>query len=229
MLLLVLEVPLSVPASPMVFCDFDGTITEEDMIIAICRGFAPPEWEAIKDDILAQRRDVRSGVAAMFGLIPSPRREDIVQFARKTARIRAGFGELLDYCQQVGIPFQVVSGGVDFFVYPVLEPYLAKIDRVYTIEGDFSSPTIQLRYPYGSATSGTSKPLILEQYREYYRILIGDSITDLEGARIAELVFARDRLCRYLEAEGMAYQCFETFHDVHQELERRQARGVWGS
>ena len=31
----------------IIFCDFDGTITENDNIIAIIRHFNPPGWEPI--------------------------------------------------------------------------------------------------------------------------------------------------------------------------------------
>jgi 2-hydroxy-3-keto-5-methylthiopentenyl-1-phosphate phosphatase len=30
--------------SLVLFCDFDGTITEKDNIVAIMRRFAPPQW-----------------------------------------------------------------------------------------------------------------------------------------------------------------------------------------
>lgn len=50
----------------VIFCDFDGTITDNDNIIAIMKQFAPPEWETLKDDILAQRISVQEGVGKMF-------------------------------------------------------------------------------------------------------------------------------------------------------------------
>lgn len=59
---------------PVLFCDFDGTITTKDNIMAIMAAFAPPEWEEIKNDILAQKRSIRSGVGDMFHLIPSSKK-----------------------------------------------------------------------------------------------------------------------------------------------------------
>ncbi|MGB2992381.1 MAG: 2-hydroxy-3-keto-5-methylthiopentenyl-1-phosphate phosphatase, partial [Paenisporosarcina sp.] len=42
-------------SQPVIFCDFDGTITIKDNIMAIMKKFAPPEWEPIKDQILGQQ------------------------------------------------------------------------------------------------------------------------------------------------------------------------------
>lgn len=47
---------------PIIFCDFDGTITETDNFISLMKAFAPREWEAIKDDILDQTPSTKEGV-----------------------------------------------------------------------------------------------------------------------------------------------------------------------
>ena len=44
---------------PIIFCDFDGTITTNDNLIAIMKHFDPPGWEPIKDEILAQTISIR--------------------------------------------------------------------------------------------------------------------------------------------------------------------------
>lgn len=40
--------------SIQVFCDFDGTITNNDNIMSIMEKFAPPEAEEVKNRILSQ-------------------------------------------------------------------------------------------------------------------------------------------------------------------------------
>src|SRR5687768_17399836 len=104
---------------PVVFCDFDGTITERDMIVAVCEKFCPPGWERIKDDILARRTPVRKGVADLFAMIPSSKKADIIEYAHSIVRWRAGFKEFLGFCQTNGLLFTVCSGGIDFFIEPL--------------------------------------------------------------------------------------------------------------
>lgn len=203
-----------------VFCDFDGTITERDMIVTICEKFCPPEWTTIAKEILAQRKSVREGVAELFHMIPSSKKQEILDFARKVMKLRAGFPEFLDFCQQNGLLFTVCSGGIDFFVEPLMAPFQRQIHKIYSIPADFSGPTIALKHPYGCETCGTCKVKVMAEYPETIKILIGDSITDLHGARHANVVFARDRLKGYLNKEKISYHPFETFFDIMTTLQK---------
>src|SRR5690348_15943959 len=102
---------------PVIFCDFDGTITVNDNIVAIMKHFQPPGWEGIVGQIVGREISVRKGVGRMFSLLPSSKNTEIVDYAVGECRIRPGFGELLDFCRERGIEFYVTSGGIDFFVY----------------------------------------------------------------------------------------------------------------
>jgi 2-hydroxy-3-keto-5-methylthiopentenyl-1-phosphate phosphatase len=89
---------------PIIFCDFDGTITESDNIIAIMKHFAPPEWEGIKDRVLSQRISIKDGVGKMFSLLPSEQREEIIQFVKENGILRAGFEDFVTFTQKEQIP-----------------------------------------------------------------------------------------------------------------------------
>lgn len=54
---------------PIIFCDFDGTITNSDNIIAIMKKFAPPGWEELKDGVLKQKISISTGVGKMFSCL----------------------------------------------------------------------------------------------------------------------------------------------------------------
>ena len=45
-------------------------------------------------------------------------------------------------------------------------------------------------------------------------VVIGDSITDLEAAKLADIVIARDFLIEKCEELHIPYEPFESFHDV---------------
>ncbi len=210
--------PLAKPL--VVFCDFDGTITVHDMVISICKQFCPPSWREIVDDILARKKSVKDGVSEMFAMIPSNRKNDIVQFAQETMRPREGFQEFLHFCKANGLRFVVCSGGIDFFVEPLMKPYSEFVDMIYSIPSDFTGPMIALRHNRACESEGTCKVKVMEEYPGSIRILIGDSITDLHGAHSASRVFARGRLKKYLDDEHVLYQPFETFYDVQGVLEK---------
>jgi 2-hydroxy-3-keto-5-methylthiopentenyl-1-phosphate phosphatase len=213
---------------PIIFCDFDGTITDHDNIIAIMKKFAPPEWLPVKDGILNQTLSIREGVAKMFSLLPVSAKEEIVSYVLEQAQIRDGFGDFVAYTKKHNIPLYIVSGGIDFFVHPLLEPF-GPFAGVYCNESDFSGDTIQIHFPHscdGECTSqgcGCCKPSIIRTLLESdaTSIVIGDSITDLEAAKRADLVIARDFLIEKCEELNIPYEPFTNFHEVMEIIDSR--------
>lgn len=213
----------------VILCDFDGTITDNDNIIAIMKAFGPPGWEKIKDDILAEKCTVQEGVGKMFALLETSKREEITQFAIKHATIRAGFQDLVTFVKEQGWKFYVVSGGIDFFVDPVLESFKG-IDGIYCNGSDFSGDFINILWPNACDENcvggcGCCKPKVLRQFDpdHYERIVIGDSITDLKVAKLADHVFARDFLAKKCEELGLTHVPFHTFYDVIDALKEEAA------
>ncbi|WKA58493.1 2-hydroxy-3-keto-5-methylthiopentenyl-1-phosphate phosphatase [Planococcus shenhongbingii] len=215
-------------SKPVIFCDFDGTVTNNDNIIAIMKKFNPPGWESVKDDILAQRVSIKDGVAKMFTLLPSSKKDDIISYVLEQAQIRDGFSEFVAYAKKQDIALYIVSGGIDFFVYPLLESF-GPFAGVYCNEADFSGETININFPHRcddectSQGCGCCKPSIIRELLENgaKSIVIGDSITDLEAAKRADLVIARDFLIEKCEELGLSYEPFENFRDVTSIIDAR--------
>lgn len=204
----------------VLFCDFDGTITEKDNIVDIMRHFAPHGWKTIVEDILGQRITIRKGVGQLFSMIPSGRKEEITRFVLENARIREGFGEFVQFTEEQGIKLLITSGGIDFFVYPMLEPY-GLTDRIYCNGSRFDKETIEITWPHScdehcDVDCGMCKTSIIRTYPsdQYFRIVVGDSITDLAGAKMADFTIARSFLKEKCEELNLPHTSFETFHDV---------------
>jgi 2-hydroxy-3-keto-5-methylthiopentenyl-1-phosphate phosphatase len=209
---------------PIIFCDFDGTITKSDNIVSIMKHFAPPEWEALKDGVISQSISIKEGVAKMFSLLPSTLKEDIIQYVREIGVLRSGFAEFITYTKEQNIPLYIVSGGIDFFVYPILDSYIDR-GHIYCNASDFSGETINIIWPHScdedcSNDCGCCKPSILRQFdsEHYEKIVIGDSITDLQAAKIADRVYARDFLIQKCEELQIPYTPFERFTEIIQDL-----------
>lgn len=211
-----------------IYCDFDGTITNQDNIISIMKKFAPPEYLPIKDNILGQKQSIREGVAEMFALLPSSLKNDIISYLLDHAQIREGFADFVTYTRTNHIPLYIVSGGIDFFVHPMLEEF-GPFTGIYCNEADFTGDTIQIEYPHGcddlcsNQSCGCCKPSIIRklQDKETLSIVIGDSITDLEAAKLADVVIARDFLIEKCEELEIPYEPFENFRDVIKIIETR--------
>ncbi|MEH7526263.1 2-hydroxy-3-keto-5-methylthiopentenyl-1-phosphate phosphatase [Bacillus sp. JJ1503] len=214
--------------NPVIFCDFDGTITNKDNIVNIMRQFAPPEWDAIKDDILGQKVSIQEGVGKLFSLLPSSKKEEIISFVLKDAVIREGFAEFVQFTREANIPLYIVSGGIDFFVHPVLEAF-GPFEKIYCNEADFSGENIRIVFPHecdddcSNKGCGCCKPSIIRNLAsgENTSIVIGDSITDLEAAKLADVVIARDYLIEKCKELNIPYEPFERFQDCIDIIESR--------
>lgn len=207
-----------------VFCDFDGTITNNDNIMSIMEKFAPPEAEEVKNRILSQELSIQEGVSQLFQFIPTNLHDDMIHFLIETAEIRSGFHEFIQFVNENNISFYVISGGMDFFVYPLLQGLIPK-EQIYCNETDFSNEYITVNWPHPCDRlcqnhCGLCKSSLIRKLSDTndFHIVIGDSITDLQAAKQADKVFARDFLITKCEENHISYTPFETFHDVQTEL-----------
>jgi 2-hydroxy-3-keto-5-methylthiopentenyl-1-phosphate phosphatase len=211
----------------IIFCDFDGTITVSDNIVAIMKHFNPPGWEEIVEQLMAKKLSIRQAVGAMFTLLPTSLQDEIVRYSINNAEIRDGFGDFVDYCKINGITLLVTSGGIDFFIYPLLAPFPIPKEHIYSNASSFAGDNIEILWPHPcdehcDVDCGMCKTAIIRSYdsERYHRILIGDSITDFAGAKLVDTIFARSHLIELCDEMGLAYTPFETFFDIIDRLEQ---------
>lgn len=212
-----------------ILCDFDGTISIRDMVAAVSLEFAPQGSRALIESIQRQDMTVRDGVTQMFRLIPADKYPDMVRYARERTVLRPGVFALIDYAMKNSWKFSVVSGGFDFFVRPALMPVASFID-IYCNRVRARDGFLDVVWPYGcddecNGGCGLCKPAILRKNRAagYKVVVIGDGITDLKSARLADYVFARGILADRLKDEGISHTTFETFHDIIREWSSSEA------
>lgn len=213
----------------IIFSDFDGTITERDVILAIMEQFASADWINLKNKILYERTvTLKDGVEALFKMLDSSKKDEIVEFIKKNVKLRLGFKDFLQFCNENQIQFKVLSGGLDFHIEPILENLIDKKEIICN-KANFNSKHITIDYKYLPKNCtlcgdcGCCKIEAIENYpkESFFRIIIGDSLTDLAPSKVADLVFARGDLIKYLEHEKISYIPFEDFYEVKKQLQQR--------
>lgn len=219
---------MSVSKQPIIFCDFDGTITNSDNIVAIMKHFSPPGYEKIMNEVVAGQRSIRDGVGKMFALLHSSQKQEIVDYVMSTAGIREGFSDFLALVHRHQVPFYVTSGGIDFFLKPLLAPFEIAKDHIFCNGSDFSGEYIEIVWTHPcddhcQNDCGMCKTTVMRQFSpdQYERILIGDSLTDFEGAKIADLVYSRSVLTDKCVELGVDHVPFHTFHDIISDFGQR--------
>lgn len=207
----------------VVFSDFDGTITARETFVEVLRRFAPEAAERLIGRMYTLEVPLREGVRAIVRTIPSDRYPQIIDHVRH-APTWPGLVDLLDFLDARGVPFVVVSGGFRGIVEAVLGPLLSRIHAVHAAEVATSGSHLDVSSPFEDDTELVSKVRVMEAYPATERVAIGDSVTDLSMALAADLVFARDRLCRYLDERARPHLHWRDFLDVRDALDER-----WGA
>lgn len=201
----------------VVFCDFDGTITVEETFVAVLKKFAPELSTKLLPEMYARRVTLREGVRQILESIPSSRYNEILEFTQ-LQQIRPGFVELLDFLEFQGVPLVVVSGGLRGMVETVLDSLVQRVHAIHAVDIDTNSSHLKVCSQYEGATELIAKVQVMSQYPAYQKIAIGDSLTDLNMALEASVVFARDRLAEYLDEQKKPYIRWNNFSQVRDYL-----------
>jgi len=205
-----------------VLMDFDGTLTEADMGSLLLDAFASPDWRKLegqwKAGVIPTFKEMNE---REFSYLPASQRQEMVRFALASARLRQGAQAFVDFCKRQGIPLEIVSGGLDFYLRPILSQHgMGHLPVACLKAADFEAgDRIQPTYPEGivvCAVTGACKCAPLWRYRDqgYTTVYVGDGNSDRCVARQADILFARDALARYCREQGIAFTPFETFHEV---------------
>lgn len=201
----------------IIFCDFDGTITAEETFVGMLKHFTPELSAKLMPEMYQLRLTLRQGVRQLLESIPSKKYPEILEYS-STKKIRAGFVEMLDYLDSQNIPFIVVSGGLRGMVETVLGPLKNRVQAIYAVDIDTSSEYLQVKSEFEAGNELVSKVSVMEKHPTEQTIAIGDSVTDLNMAMEASLVFARDRLSHYLNERQKPYIPWDNFFDIRNYL-----------
>jgi HAD superfamily phosphoserine phosphatase-like hydrolase len=208
-------------------CDFDGTVSPEDIGAALVRHFSPGR-EADRDALLARWRSGDMGHRALTEAecaLVSARESDALAFVRRF-RLDPAFAPFVREALGRGDAVMVVSEGFDFYVRDQLAraglgqlPWAANHVR-------FEDARLHPEFPFadgGCGACGNCKAQHVRRYRAqgFHTILVGDGYSDRCGARAADEVLARGGLLAWCRDEGVPAESFGSFADVADWARRR--------
>ena len=197
--------------------DFDGTITEDDLLDTIARDFGDPAvYQEVEDGLDAGTMPLREVITREFAPVTAPL-EEVVAWVLERARVRAGFRGLVEHAQAHGWEVHVVSSGFHELIEPVLER--ERVDvllHANRVDASTSGWRVDWRYPDGCDHCGEScKRALLP---EGYVVYVGDGYSDRCAALASDRVFATRGLARYLSEHGAPFEPFSDFHAVSEAL-----------
>jgi len=204
-----------------VFCDFDGTVTSVDTFDAVAERAAPELWAELKTQLFQFEINLRQGMQALAdGLTPNDLMGMVAHMGDYAPR--QCFLPFLAELERAGLPFVLVSGGLVPLVEEVLGPHRHRLHQLIAAEV-LPHPGGGLRFesPFANEQELVAKAEVVKRYGRGRSVVIGDSITDLGMAEVADLVFARAPLSGWLEQRGIAFHPWDSFADVEAVLRQQ--------
>ncbi len=209
-------------AARTIVLDFDGTITERDVLDLISRHFGDPQvWDEVGRELAARRIGIDEAIKREVEPVRAPL-EEVVAAALDNARVRPGFRELVRFCRERGWPLVVVSSGFHELIDPILEREGVEVDDVWANRLDARPDGWQVLWRDGAACPTCGEPCKRATLKEIAAggelVFVGDGYSDRCAAESADLVFARRTLAEYLEERDVPYEPFDDFFQVADRL-----------
>lgn len=207
------------PTGWTILCDFDGTISVEDVIDSLLDRFGRPGWEQLERDWRAGRIGSRACMSGQVALLDMSREELDNHLAE--VWIDHAFPGFVARARELNVPIQVVSDGLDYAIGRILARYgLADLPvRANHLAPGIPPQRWQLSSPFQAAGcgSGTCKCACASQARAHgagKTLLIGDGASDFCVADRVDFVFAKHRLIEHCRAAGIPYVPITGFEDA---------------
>jgi 2-hydroxy-3-keto-5-methylthiopentenyl-1-phosphate phosphatase len=214
-------------SKPVVFSDFDGTITRLDVTDEILEQYADPSWREVEEQWL--RGDI--GSRECF-----ERQAKLVKVTVKqlNALIDAipldpDFPEFYHMLKARQLPFYIVSDSFDHVIRRVLKRVGADGElrngrHLFSTGLELEAGRMRAVFPHSNHGCkhgcATCKPAIIRRVRKKQQpvVFIGDGLSDRFAVEEADIVFAKNELLAYCRERGLACRPFETFGDVQKAL-----------
>lgn len=211
------------PRKPVLFFDFDNTLTQGDLLDELIERYSPNEewrdWEHAWAEGALQARDcLRLQVENM-----RVARAELFDHLTRV-RIDPAFVDIVDWARKQHVAVIIVSDSFLPLIRHVLTSNGVGGDiPIYANELSFAgADRLVPQFPYydpACARSANAKARHLEPYRTSKIIFAGDGHSDLDAALAADVVFAKASLAKELDERGAAFYPFETLEPVLAYLE----------
>lgn len=213
-----------IPARLVVFSDFDGTISTEDVGNRLFHYFSGGRSEEPVGQWRQGIIDSRQCLLAEAELMRDVTERELRDFI-DTFSIDETFAAFVDLMRRQAVPFNVLSDGLDLYIDQLLEregltglPVLANKARI-------EQKRLKLSFPYLEDSCGgcaNCKGYHIRRLRPQgaRTIYIGDGKSDLCALPEADIIFAKGYLAEYCRSHHIEYLPFEKFSAISSAVTR---------
>jgi 2-hydroxy-3-keto-5-methylthiopentenyl-1-phosphate phosphatase len=193
-----------------ILCDFDGTVTPDDVIDGLLERFGRPGWQELEDDWRAGRIGSRECMQRQVELLDVSAAE--LDAYLDAVPIDPDFGDFVAAARRAGHRVSIVSDGIDYAIHRILTRHgLTDLPvAANRLEPGAADRRWRLASPFESTSclSGTCKCELVQSARDRDDVpvlLIGDGRSDFCASQSADFVFAKSKLIEHCRTTGAAH------------------------
>ncbi len=202
-----------------ILCDFDGTISVEDVTDVLLERYGLPGWQALEDDWRGGKLSSRLCMQGQIALLDVSKEELDAQI--DTFRIDPDFQNFVAVARRAGWTIGIVSDGLDYAIRRILARHELTDLSVHANHLVQPGPRQwRLESPCADTSctvdSGTCKCAIAARSQSGHRpvALIGDGASDFCVAGRVDFVFAKHRLIEHCRARDIPHTPIVGFADA---------------
>lgn len=215
--------------APVIFSDFDGTISLVDVTDVILERFADSAWRRVEEEWTRGSIGSEQCLRQQMGLVKATAEQ--LDALIDAVPIDPDFPSFYRLTRKLNLPFYIVSDGFDYPIRRVMkragmQGELRNGERLFSSALRFEDGKLRASFPHSGTPCAhgcaTCKPVVIERVGAGRRpvVFIGDGLSDRWAVEQADIVFAKGELLDYCRAKELAYNSFQTFGDIEAGLAR---------
>jgi 2-hydroxy-3-keto-5-methylthiopentenyl-1-phosphate phosphatase len=202
-----------------IVCDFDGTITCSDVWDSIWDHFTGTDWREFNKGY-ADGTYTYPDVVKHCSEVANFSRSQALEFVDQNMKFRQGFSDFVNLCDTSAVPLIIASGGLDFYVFQMLKPFLNQVSifcnpTEFKDDGSLEIFLPEFNEEYCPSCGNCKRKYVEKLKQQGYKVIgIGDGTTDRCLAKAADIVFARDSLLEWCRETELKCIEFSTFDEI---------------
>jgi len=225
-----------------IFCDFDGTVTKNDILVSALGKFIKDEntfaevcYEFASNLISSRECTLRElSLVENFSFEQFNKYLDVEEFDEY-------FKDFVKYCEEKNYEIILLSEGLDYYINYLmrresinLKVFCNKliVKEVQSEDGKTIQYKLSCEFPFEDEHCrycGVSKRNIIlthtDEYNNEVSVFIGDGVSDFCASNYADIVFAKKSLASYCWKHNITYYDYKNFSDVQNKLEKLLSQG----
>jgi len=201
----------------LIQCDFDGTITDEDISFYLLDVFGHDSWRDLFRIYQEGNITVGHFNREAFARVKASRQE-LLNAVKGRFMLRPGFKELKELCVKKDFRLVIVSNGLDFYIEDFLHREGLDDIEFHAAKTEFNSRGLGVNYfdPAGGSIDKGFKDSYVKLFlnQGYQLAYIGDGSSDFAPASLCQHIFARETLLSRCLQNNVPCTPFSDFNDI---------------